>query len=621
MSRRLATLIALSAVIAVTAIAVPASASANLYCINKPLCLGGTNAADPQMALTLAQLHAGPDTVLIGPKADPYMGPFSYSGADPVTIVGSGTGSGATILTAPSGPVPTLTLKHPGSTVSNLRIEVVTGPGTGLDLEGTATGVRVREDVDGDEFGPALGVFLAGGAVFEQGSVSMEEGEGVGSADVGNYSFIRESTIRTREGKAIWTSGRLSVQRSTVEAATVGIEVGGEKGVADIGDAVVRTTDGPALAVTYGGTVYARHLTLLNDGAAPRGIEVAAGTPGTGGPTNLTLTSSIVSGYPMTLFRQGLDAANPGNATLRYSAWDGSTGQSGSGTTDLSTGNLPGTTPAFVQRRSLPPTIISNLRPLAPSPLIDAADPGAPPIDHDGTPREQDGDGDGVGRSDIGAFEYVPHAPTAATIAPLAGAARVGAPVQFAASGATDPDPGETAKLVYSWDFGDGATATGATAAHAFSTAGPRTVSLTVTDPSRRSAATTTVADVQPGPAGKDLVAPRLSGVALSSRRLRLAAPLPKLVNGTRGGQIRFTLSEPARVTLRFSPLKKGASRRSPLTLVVDGKAGTNRLRFAGRISPRKQLGPGRHKLTVSAVDSAGNRSPGRVVRQLELIL
>lgn len=619
MSRRLVTSLVLSALLALTAIAVPAGASANLYCVEKPPCLGGTSAASPQSALILAELHLGPDTVLIGPQAAPYEGPFSYSGADPVAIIGSGSGPGGTTLAAPASVLPTLTLKHPGSTVSNLRIEVVTGPGIGLELEGTATGVRVQEDVDDDEIGPPLGVFLAGGASFEQGSVVMAGGEGIASADPGSYAFVRDSTVRSDEGNGIWTGGKLSVTRSTVVSGSTGIEIRSLDGVGDLGNTVVRSSHDAALRATYGGTLTARHMTLLNDGDAPRGVEVAAGGPGTGGPTNLTLISSIVSGYPTTLFRQGIDSANPGNATLRYSAWDGSTGQSGSGSTDLKTGNLPGTTPAFVQRLSLPPTILSNLRPLSPSPLIDAADPGAPPTDHDGTPREQDGNGDGVDRSDIGAFEYVPHAPSAATIAAVPGAV-AGETVQFAAGGATDPDPGETAKLVYSWEFGDGGTATGPTAAHVFSAAGPRTVSLTVTDPSRRTATATTVVNVQPGPVAKDLEAPRLSGVALSSRRLRLASPLPKLVGNSRGGQIRFTLSESARVTLSFSPLGKGAAKRTPLTLVVDGRAGANRLRFAGRISARKQLTLGRHKLTVSAVDAAGNRSRGRVVRQLELI-
>ncbi len=612
-------LVALAAAIAALALVAPASSSAQTYCVNKPLCIGGTNAADPQSALTLAQLHLGADTVLIGPKATPYEGPFSYSGADPVAIVGSGTGSGATILTAPAGVVPTLTLKHPQSTVSNLRIEVLTGPGIGLDLEGTATGVRVQEREDDEEIGPALGVFLAGGASFEQGSVAMAGGEGIASADPGNYAFVRESTVRSREGNGIWTRGKISVTRSTVEAGGTGIEVGSLDGVAELGDAVVRTSEGPALLVTYGGTATARHMTMLSDGDAERGVEVLAGGPGTGGPTNLTLISSIVSGYPMTLFRQGVDALNPGNATLRYSAWDGSTGQSGSGTTNLATGNLPATTPSFVRRTSLPPTIVSDLRLRAPSPLIDAADPAAPPLDHDGTPREQDGDGDGVNRSDIGAFEYLPHAPSAATIAPVTGAA-VGTAVQFTADGADDPDPGEKAKLAYRWDFGDGGSAEGESVAHAFAAAGARTVTLTVTDPSRRSATTTASVEVDRVPAIEDRDAPRLSRVSLSSRRLRLGSQLPKLVGAKSGPQIRFTLSEPAQVTLRFVPAQAQASKRSPLVLVLAGKAGENRLRFAGRISARVKLALGRHELALSATDAAGNRSRGRVVRKLEIV-
>lgn len=628
--------IALSAVIAALALALPAAASAHTYCVNKPLCLSGTNAADPQIALTLAQLNSGPDTVLIGAKADPYVGPFSYSGPDPVTIVGVGTGPGETTLAAPAGPQPTLTLKGAQSSVSNLRIEVVTGPGIGLDLEGTATGVRVEENENKMEIGPALGVFLAGGALFEEGSVAMIGGEGVASADAGNYSFVRDSTIRSREGDGIWTLGKLSVTRSTVESAQVGIDVTGLKADADLGDTVVRAADGLALRASNGGTVMARHLTLLDDGDAKRGIDVVAGSPGTGGPTSLTLISSIVSGFPIALYREGGDATLPANATLRYSAWDSGLDETGTGTLALGPGNLPATTPVFVQRLSAPPTIQSNLRLLAPSPLIDAADPGAPPIDHDGTPREQDGDGDGVGRSDIGAFEYVPHAPTAATIAPIGGAV-AGTPVQFAAAGADDPDPREKDKLVYSWDFGDGGTATGATATHTFDAAGARTVTLTVTDPSRLTATTTTTVDVAPSPGpvdatpgsggspgsrpvAKDRLAPRLSGVSLSSRRLQLGRHLPKLVAGSRGSQIRFTLSEPAKVTLRFTPVKKAGSKGGPLTLVVDGKAGPNRLSFAGRISPGKQLGLGAHRLALTAVDAAGNRSQDRLVRLLELI-
>jgi PKD repeat protein len=54
-----------------------------------------------------------------------------------------------------------------------------------------------------------------------------------------------------------------------------------------------------------------------------------------------------------------------------------------------------------------------------------------------------------------------------------------GAPVAFAGR-ATDPDAGDV--LAYAWDFGDGATATGAAPAHAYRDDGEYTARLVVTD-------------------------------------------------------------------------------------------------------------------------------------------
>jgi hypothetical protein len=98
------------------------------------------------------------------------------------------------------------------------------------------------------------------------------------------------------------------------------------------------------------------------------------------------------------------------------------------------------------------------------------------------------------------------------------------------------------------------------------------------------------------------------------------------------GTTISFRLSEPARTTLTFAQPKTGrkvgrrcvrltrGNRRKPKctipnvrgVLTVDAHAGTNKVRFQGRLSRSKKLKPGRYTLTITATDSAGNRSNAR---------
>jgi len=126
------------------------------------------------------------------------------------------------------------------------------------------------------------------------------------------------------------------------------------------------------------------------------------------------------------------------------------------------------------------------------------------------------------------------------------------------------------------------------------------------------------------------VVAPAVSRASASPKTFRLGSLLPKFSRRPPvGTTIRFSLSEPARVKLAFSQLKPGrrvgrrclaptrSNRRKPRctrriaagSLTHNGHAGTNKVRFQGRLSRFRKLKPGRYTLTITATDPAGNRS------------
>ena len=95
---------------------------------------------------------------------------------------------------------------------------------------------------------------------------------------------------------------------------------------------------------------------------------------------------------------------------------------------------------------------------------------------------------------------------------------------------------------------------------------------------------------------------PVLSGLKVT-KRVHRRRTMPKFVAAR--GAIRFTLSEAATVELRFKRIGTGRAK----VLRLPAAAGTERLRFRGRLDHATMLNPGRYRVTAVAIDAAGQPS------------
>jgi uncharacterized repeat protein (TIGR01451 family) len=165
---------------------------------------------------------------------------------------------------------------------------------------------------------------------------------------------------------------------------------------------------------------------------------------------------------------------------------------------------------------------------------------------------------------------------------------------------------------------------------------GSQTNTATVSSAALSLAATRATGAGDPNPANDtasasvNVASPAVGQVAVSPQKFRLGSLLPQFSRRAPvGTTISFTLSQPAATTLTFSQPKTGrqvgkrcktltrANRRKPKcaipnvrgTVTINGRAGLNRVRFQGRLSRSTKLKPGRYTVTITATDSAGNRS------------
>ena len=295
----------------------------------------------------------------------------------------------------------------------------------------------------------------------------------------------------------------------------------------------------------------------------------------TASPVDLSLTNSIIRGVSNSLYSAAIGAGQA-NLTTSYSDYDPASTLTSGGNGTITQANVSNLGDArFVDAAGGD----YHLRP--DSPLIDTGDPATPQgLDLDGNPLVADGNADGIARRDMGAFELQP--PPAGGGEPAGTGQQGGGSQGGQSAGTGQPGGGNQA--------------------------GP------------------TPADTQP-----PLITgfrPDPSVFAVAHARTATAARV------SRGTHLRYTLSEPARVTITIQrPLagrRKGANclRPSPRlkrakhctrhpttgTLTRTATNGANSTTLTGRIG-RRALPRGNFLAIITATDAAGNRSAPKAAR------
>jgi hypothetical protein len=628
---------AVAVAIVALVLALPALASASLYCVNEPACVkaGGSSEGSEgvglQKALTSAEGHAG-STVEIGPGTYSRAKGFDYTGV-PVAIRGAGAGS--TILTTPleaGGDV--FALNSASATLSDVSVEIAAGEGQrGIELRaGTVEHVSVSGGAGKDI---PTGLAISGG-VFADGSIEMSEAETTTGVSASGGEVIG-STITASYG--VDASVATTVRGCRISAHSP-IEAYGANLIIEDTLLDLRGSEywGVGFAALEGNSVTAtlRGLTIVNGGSGSVGLEVRAYDPETKAThAVLALEDSIISHVTHPIVETASEADATVAATSDYSSYetaeDLATPENGGATPTLSDANPVSTAPDFINAVfGAIGFAEGNWALLASSPLLGAARPsalaaGEYAFDAAGNPRIVDG------ARDVGAYEYQRTAPVvSATGTSLT--VEAGVPVSFSGS-ASVIEPGDAIDG-YQWTFDDGASVpAGATATHAFATAGTHTATLTATDVVgvKGTAVVSVVVTARPPlpPVCKCGRPQPITSLSIAPHTFRAALKGASIAGATVGARVGFKLSAEGHVTFTVKRVLAGVAhgrscvapahgsthgKRCTRDVPVRGSfahagvAGANSLRFSGRVHGHA-LAPGSYLLIATYSGDAGRAS------------
>ena len=408
---------------ATIALSLPAMANATDYCVQTSC--AGTNVNDLQQALDEAKKSTDADRVFLGAgvyTAQSSFG-FKYDGTGPVEIIGAGQSN--TVLTAPLGATAVLTLKGGvGSSVHDLAIELPRySNGDGLYTSNAARRIYVAEAVDQSHV--RHGVTLVSGGTLEDSEVRLPRDPNTTAVELGlGGGTVRRSTASAGTG-VLSRYGNGTIEGSLVTGSKFGV-----RALSNV--TTVRSTRVHLISTNGTGIradTQSASTTLNADGvtvtapSVPDVVGVSATTAlAPGQSARVKLTSSILRGGGKALFAESTGTGDA-RVAASYSDYDPSFNTWSGANASLAEANVSNVGDAgFVAPGS------GNYRLLPTSKLVDGGDPAtAQGVDLDGNPLVADGNGDGIARRDMGAFEVQPVAPgsgpggteTADTMAPV----------------------------------------------------------------------------------------------------------------------------------------------------------------------------------------------------------